>query len=172
MYRSDCTNCVASYSRCGPRRPSCSCGPSLENLVLQALKDLFFARKYWNKSVVHLAIPKEAWFARRIIRLIDHPSRGRGVSGLAVRIGRPPAGAQGMAGWRRARPFRSEVARHRQVSGVASLSARPTRARPRHRPGYPRSRPTRTARHRRVARAPAGRRFTVSNSEPAAAAGT
>ena len=132
MYRSDCTNCVASYSRCGPRRPSCSCGPSLENLVLQAPKDLFFARKYWNKSVVHLAIPKEAWFARRIIRLIDHPSRGRRVSGLAVRIGRPPAGAQGMAGWRRARPFRSEVARHRQVSGgrVAVREADPCAASP------------------------------------------
>ena len=115
MYRSDCTNCVASYSRCGPRRPSCSCRTSLENLVLQALKDLFFARKYWNKSVVHLAIPKEAWFARRIIRLIDHPSRG---------IGRRAGDAAG--------PSRSAGARyHRQVSaGVASsLSARPTRAR-------------------------------------------
>ena len=94
------------------------------------------------------AIPKEAWFARRDCS-IDHPSRG---------IGRRAGDAAGMATCERRRPV-PKRGRTLPPSGVrrgrvVAVREADSCARPRHRPGYPRSRATPTARrgtaHRRV----------------------
>lgn len=84
---------------------------------------------------------------------------------LAGRIGwRAEQRQRAGAGCRRA-PCLKAGARHRQGGRQVSESRRCPRGRlvcaPRRRPGYPRSKATRTARHRRPGRS---RRFTVSNS--------
>lgn len=102
--------------------------------------------------------------------LVPAAAGARGYAAVRTRPFAFAGGAWGTAGrvlggsrWRRApgrplpgAPKRARRVLHARASGVravASPSARgPTRERPRHRPGYPRSPATRTARHRRPGR--------------------